>query len=121
MPNSDVTVIIASYNQRDHISKCLDSVLSQKTEFCYEVMVVDSSGDGTADLVEQKYPSVQVMRLQKRAYPGTARNTGLCDRITNAGFICGFLYAISSFIGLHLYAGNTSRSRAIFPNFACKT
>ncbi|MBN1464862.1 glycosyltransferase [candidate division KSB1 bacterium] len=69
-----VTVILPSYNQKHVIFDALDSVLRQKTNFPYEVIVVESSGDDTAELIRQRYSSVKVIELSERAFPGTARN-----------------------------------------------
>ena len=72
-----VSVIIASYNARKTIGECLASLHKQATEADFEVIVVDSSTDGTADLVEKKFPGVKVFRFAKRKYCGDARNFGI--------------------------------------------
>lgn len=72
-----VSVIIASYNQKHYIFDALASVFDQECDFPFEVIVVDSSGDDTADLVRSRFPQTRVIALQERAYPGTARNAGL--------------------------------------------
>lgn len=41
-----------------------------------EAIVVDSSGDGTADAILQRWPWVRVVALPDRALPGRARNVG---------------------------------------------
>lgn len=47
-----VSVCIVTYNQRDYISECLESVVTQQTDFPFEVIVGDdASTDGTADIV----------------------------------------------------------------------
>ncbi|MBN1558858.1 glycosyltransferase [candidate division KSB1 bacterium] len=71
------TVIIPSYNQKHVIFDALDSVLRQKTDFAYEVIVVESTGDDTAELIRQRYTSVKVIELNERAFPGTARNKAI--------------------------------------------
>ena len=81
MSNTDeicqASVIIPSYGQREHISKVLDSLQNQVTKYNYEIIVIESSGDGTADLVRQKYPEVRIIELRTRAFPGIARNVGI--------------------------------------------
>lgn len=72
-----ISVIIASYNARKTIGECLASLHKQATEADFEVIVVDSSTDGTADLVEKKFPGVKVFRFAKRKYCGDARNFGI--------------------------------------------
>ncbi len=69
-----VSIVIVSYNGRSYIAACLDSVLDQdlKREQ-YEVIVADNaSQDGTADFVEQNYPQVRVLRLERNYGPGEA-------------------------------------------------
>lgn len=68
------SVIIPSYKQKHVIFGALTSVLRQKTDFSYEVIVVESSGDDTADLIRRQYPQIKVIELRERAFPGTARN-----------------------------------------------
>ena len=47
-----VSVMCITYNQRDYIARCLDSLLSQETSFPYEVLVNDDcSTDGTDGIV----------------------------------------------------------------------
>jgi len=72
-----VSVIIASYNARKTIAGCLASLHKQATEADFEIIVVDSSTDGTADLVENKFPGVTVCRFEERKYCGDARNIGI--------------------------------------------
>ena len=71
------TVIIPSYNQKHVIFDALESVLRQKTDFDYEIIVVESTGDDTAERVRQRYPTVKVIELRQRAYPGAARNEAI--------------------------------------------
>jgi GT2 family glycosyltransferase len=51
------SIIIVTYNHREHIDACLDSIAKQRCP--HEVIVVDNcSSDGTPDHVRQKYPDV---------------------------------------------------------------
>jgi len=46
-----VTVKIVTYNHAEFISECLDSVINQKTNFDYEILIAeDASSDGTRDI-----------------------------------------------------------------------
>ncbi len=58
----EVSVICNTYNQIDYICKALDSILSQKVSFEYEVIVHDdASTDGTTDIIreyETRYPDI---------------------------------------------------------------
>ena len=55
-----VSVMITTYNLEKYVAQTLDSVLSQKTDFPYEILVGDDgSTDGTVSIVEKyivRYP-----------------------------------------------------------------
>jgi glycosyltransferase involved in cell wall biosynthesis len=72
-----LSVIIASYKQKYYIFDALESVFDQECDFPFEVIVADSSGDDTAELVQARFPQTRVLALKERAFPGTARNAGL--------------------------------------------
>lgn len=56
-----VVIAITTYNLKDYISKALDSVLMQKTNFEYKIIVADDcSTDGT----------LQILYKYKKQYPG---------------------------------------------------
>ena len=73
----DASIIIPSYNSRSTISRCLNAVLDQNTDFSYEVVVVDSSSDGTGELIQAQFPQVRLIRIAQRTLPGLARNLGI--------------------------------------------
>ncbi|MEO2023072.1 MAG: glycosyltransferase family 2 protein [Pirellulaceae bacterium] len=70
-------MIVVSWNASETISACLKALLDQETENDYEVIVVDSGTDGTADLVEERYPGIRLVHCATRKFPGAARNIGL--------------------------------------------
>lgn len=70
-----VSVWIITYNHKDYIEQCLKSVLSQVTNFNYEIIVHDdASNDGTTDIVRQyanKYSNiVPVIQKENRFSKG---------------------------------------------------
>lgn len=71
------SVIVASYRSSGTIGRCLDSLRRQETEADYEVLVVDSGGDGTAEAVRSRFPEVRVVSSARRLWPGAARNRGV--------------------------------------------
>jgi GT2 family glycosyltransferase len=71
------SVIIPSYNSRRTITQCLRALESQKTGFSYEIVVVDSSDDGTGDLIQVNFPAVKLIQIPQRAFAGQARNIGI--------------------------------------------
>lgn len=49
-----VSVFCTTYNQKKYITRCLDSLTGQKTDFAYEIIVRDdASTDGTSDIVRE--------------------------------------------------------------------
>ncbi len=75
--NPQLSVIIASYNSVRTIERCLQSLNNQITPKNFEIIVVDSSKDGTAELVEERFHQVRLYRFSKRKFCGDARNFGI--------------------------------------------
>lgn len=73
----EVSVIIASYNARATIERCLAALTTMVTAVPFEVIVVDSSRDGTAELVAVGFPEVTLLSVAERLFPGNARNLGV--------------------------------------------
>ena len=73
----ELSIVIASYDARWSIEMCIDSLRLQKTSRTFETILVDSSTDGTGDLVRQRYPEVKLITSASRLFPGDARNLGL--------------------------------------------
>ena len=72
-----VSIVIPSYNSRQHIQQCLQSLRAQRTELPFEIILVDSSDDGTNLIVEKEFPEVNMFHFQERHYVGSARNIGV--------------------------------------------
>ena len=71
-----LSVFVVTYNQEKYIRQCLDSILMQKVDFDYEVVIGEDHGtDGTRAICEEyaeKYPQVRLLPLKERL--GIARN-----------------------------------------------
>lgn len=49
-----VSILCITYNQKKYIRECLDSLVSQQTDFSFEILVHDdASRDGTADIIAE--------------------------------------------------------------------
>jgi GT2 family glycosyltransferase len=72
-----LSIIIASYNARTTLEKCLRALESQPDQEVFEVIVVDSSTDGASHLVAQQFPHVRLFTCAERKFPGDARNIGV--------------------------------------------
>ena len=75
--NPVVSVVIPSYNSARWIRQCLRATRAQSTELPFEVIVVDSSDDGTEQIVVNEFPEVRLFHFQERRSVGTARNIGV--------------------------------------------
>ena len=79
MNSAKVSIIISSYNSIVTIVRCLQSLEHQvrQCSLPVEVILVDSSVDGTARLVAERFPWVRLFAYGERKYPGDARNLGV--------------------------------------------
>ena len=51
-----VSILITCYNQAEYIEQAIESILSQKVNFAYEIIVGDDgSSDGSYELLQQRY------------------------------------------------------------------
>ena len=69
-----VSVSIITYNQRDLIGRAIDSVLAQRVNFDYEIIIGDDcSDDGTQDILreyQRRHPDKIQLILHPRRYQG---------------------------------------------------
>ena len=83
-----VSVVIVSWNARSHLKNCLESVRQHADTLRLQVIVVDNaSADGSADMVEEKFPEALLIRAGENL--GFARANNL-----------GFAYAKGDFVAL---------------------
>lgn len=74
----DISVIIPVYNVEKYVGSCLESVLSQKLDASFEVIVViDGSRDGSEEIVRSFSDSRLRVICQKNGGLSSARNTGI--------------------------------------------
>lgn len=70
---TSVSIVIVSYNVRDHLERCLLSLGHD-----HEIIVVDNaSKDGSAVMVAEKFPSVKLIQNQLNRGFGPACNQGI--------------------------------------------
>ncbi|BAM82272.1 similar to glycosyl transferase [Cyanidioschyzon merolae strain 10D] len=83
--SASLSVIVPTYNRRPVLEVCLDCLEKQEDPGSpYEILVIDdASADGTADWlrtaqqVEQRYPHVRLLQLERNSGPARARNHGV--------------------------------------------
>ncbi|MCK4872282.1 MAG: glycosyltransferase family 2 protein [Phycisphaerales bacterium] len=58
----DLSIIIVSYKVPELLDDCLASIFAQPTDLACEILVVDNApGDGSAEIVREKYPQVTLL------------------------------------------------------------
>lgn len=79
-----VSVSIITYNHENYIRDAIDSVLAQKTDFSFEIIIGDDfSDDATVDILksyQQKYSDIIHLILHPKRYEGVP---GRLNNITN--------------------------------------
>lgn len=74
-----VSVIIVSWNTRDILLQCLDSLSEQACRYAMEIIVVDNaSSDGSAEAVAKSHPHVRLIRNTENLGFAKANNQGIC-------------------------------------------
>jgi len=74
---ADLAVIVVSYNSRDWLEPCLRSIYEFAGGLDVDVVVVDNaSTDGSAELVEERFPRARVIRGPNRGF-AYGNNRGL--------------------------------------------
>jgi len=82
---ADISIILVTYNSKDYIELCLDSIFAQGFKD-YEVVVIDNgSEDDTPSIIKDKYREVILIE--------NARNLGVCKARNQ-----GILKAIGEFV-----------------------
>ena len=74
----DVSVIIVSYNTRELLRECIESILCEQGDgLAVEVIVVDNaSADGSAAMVAERFPQVRLIANPDNRGFGAACNQG---------------------------------------------
>jgi glycosyltransferase involved in cell wall biosynthesis len=79
-----VSIAIITYNQKEFLKECIESVLIQDYKNIEIVVADDSSSDGTQEMLlnyEQEYPNLFVLKLAKE-------NSGITKNHNVAHFAC---------------------------------
>ena len=72
-----VSVVVPCYRPGRLIDGCLEGLLAQDLPGPYEVIVVESTGDGTAERLQARFPTVRVIAPPQRTLPAEAQNIGV--------------------------------------------
>lgn len=73
-----VSILCLTYNQRGYVEQMIDSLLMQKTNFSYEIIINDdASSDGTKEILEdyaKKYSNIRIVGHKENQYQKGKRN-----------------------------------------------
>lgn len=73
----DVSVVVVSFNTRDVLRECLQTLVREAGSVRYETIVVDNaSQDGSADMIEQEFPGAALIRSEVNLGFAAANNRG---------------------------------------------
>jgi N-acetylglucosaminyl-diphospho-decaprenol L-rhamnosyltransferase len=79
-----VAVVIVSFNVREDLTRCLESIQAHPPAASHEIVVVDNaSRDGSAAAVRERWPRVLVLQFQRNLGFAAATNEGI--RATRPG------------------------------------
>lgn len=73
----DFSVVVPTYQGQETIGDCLRSIQREIAGYRAEIVVVDSSTDGTARVVERCCPQATLVHSDRRLSAGSARNLGV--------------------------------------------
>ena len=74
-----VSIITVGFNSREWLEICLPSLYDQLYEPLNVILVDNGSTDGTAEWVEENFPDVKLLRLEKSLSLASALNMGMRD------------------------------------------
>jgi GT2 family glycosyltransferase len=74
----DLSVIIVSYNVKDLLKKCLESIFSFQKDLSFEVVVIDNdSEDQSTKMLRDEFPQVKLMENRRNLGFSGACNQGI--------------------------------------------
>lgn len=74
----DVSIVVVTYNNKEALEKCLDSIYKYTKNVNFEIIIIDNhSQDGTVFLIEKKFPYVKYMYLDENYGFAKASNIGI--------------------------------------------
>lgn len=74
----DISVIIVSWNAKNYLKECIESLESEVSNYDSEIIVVDNaSDDGSPELVIEYFPQVKLIRNESNLGFAKANNIGI--------------------------------------------
>jgi hypothetical protein len=74
----DASIIVVSFNTRELLRECLESIIRESANLSVEILVVDNNSlDGSPQMVEEEFPQVRLLRSEINLGFGSANNLAL--------------------------------------------
>lgn len=74
----DVSIVIISWQMRDLLEVCLDTLFKQTKDITFELILINNnSTDGTVEMIEEQFPQVILVNNKENRGVAPARNQGL--------------------------------------------
>ncbi len=74
-----VSIVCVTYNRRDLVVQCLDSCVKQNYPALEIIVVVNFSGDGTEEVIKEKFPQVRVIQTHRNVGAFPAYNLAIAN------------------------------------------
>lgn len=78
--NSQVSILVAAYNEKQHLAECLESLLGQSYQNLQIVVIDDCSTDSTPQIIKEyavRDKRILPLKMPSNCGPAKARNYGL--------------------------------------------
>ena len=73
-----LSIVIVSFNAREHLERCIESLVSAPPALAHDITVVDNaSTDGALDAVRRRWPRVRALALDRNVGFAAANNRGI--------------------------------------------
>lgn len=84
---TDISIIIVSWNGKEYLKECLESIPTDTSSYRIETIVVDNaSTDGTPEMVAMMFPQVRLIRNAENYGFAKANNIGISN--SKGRYIC---------------------------------
>lgn len=78
MMTPDLTIVIITWNEKDFIIPCLESIYNNLSNLSFNIILNDNgSQDGTIDLIKDRFPNIDLTKNDRNMGVAFARNHGI--------------------------------------------
>lgn len=71
-----LSAVVMGYENEATLARAVGSLLEQESDDPFEVVVVVSGSDGSAELIRERFPDIPLVESPTRLLPGGSRNAG---------------------------------------------